>query len=143
MHIHYDIDSLTSLLINNQRRSEIAECSEKAYNSLSVADAQKSLLFSTSEDLLSFAKKVHTSISLFHFRKRERERCKKTKTKTKLSRRVAYTSIPQRGWDIEGNRISFKTKSSIEEKKKNKTEVPSLKLINQTLTYAKELERIV
>jgi 26S proteasome regulatory subunit N12 len=39
-------------------RSEIAECSEKAYKSLSVSEAQKSLLFSSPNDLVEFAKKV-------------------------------------------------------------------------------------
>jgi len=82
-------------------RSEIAECSEKAYKSLSVSEAQKSLLFSSSNDLVEFAKK--------------------------------------REWEVSNGHILF----TFEDKKKAKAEVPSLKLIHQTLAYAKELERIV
>jgi len=82
-------------------RSEIAECSEKAYKSLSLSEAQKSLLFSSPNDLLEFAKK--------------------------------------REWEVSDGKILF----SYDDKKKAKAEVPSLKLIHQTLAYAKELERIV
>ncbi|XP_020576611.1 26S proteasome non-ATPase regulatory subunit 8 homolog A-like isoform X2 [Phalaenopsis equestris] len=69
-------------------REEIAGCSEKAYESLSVADAKKILMFSSDEELSTYIEE----------KAKESQPCK---------------------------------------------EIPSLQLINQTLSYARELERIV
>jgi 26S proteasome regulatory subunit N12 len=43
----------------------------------------------------------------------------------------------QREWDVSGQTVSFR-KAEVA-----KTEIPSMQLIHETLTYAKELERIV
>jgi 26S proteasome regulatory subunit N12 len=40
-------------------RDEIAECSERAYTSLSVADAKKLMLFRSDEEAAAYAKEVN------------------------------------------------------------------------------------
>lgn len=84
-------------------RDEIAGCSEKAYDSLSVNDAQQMLLFSSDQELLEYSREEHPE------------------------------------WEIKNGLVIFqKAKESAPCK-----EIPSLQLINQTLSYARELERIV
>ncbi|XP_074317604.1 26S proteasome non-ATPase regulatory subunit 8 homolog A-like [Silene latifolia] len=84
-------------------RDEIAGCSEKAYDSLSLNDAKQMLLFSSDKDLLEYINEEHPE------------------------------------WEIKSERVFFqKAKDSASCK-----EIPSLLLINQTLSYARELERIV
>ncbi|CAL5442756.1 unnamed protein product [Camellia sinensis] len=82
---------------------EIAGCSEKAYDSLSINDARKILLFSLDKELFEYVKEEHPE------------------------------------WEIKNGFVIFqKAKESAPCK-----EIPSLQLINQTLSYARELERIV
>lgn len=84
-------------------RDEIAGCSEKAYDCLSLNDAQQMLLFSSDKDLLQYIQEEHPE------------------------------------WEIKDGFVFFqKAKDSAPCK-----EIPSLQLINQTLSYARELERIV
>lgn len=84
-------------------RDEIAGCSEKAYDFLSIADAQQMLLFSSQKELVEYIQEDHLE------------------------------------WEIKDGSIYFqKAKESAPSK-----EIPSLQLINQTLSYARELERIV
>ncbi|GMQ05866.1 hypothetical protein CsSME_00050702 [Camellia sinensis var. sinensis] len=84
-------------------RDEIAGCSEKAYDSLSINDARKILLFSLDKELFEYVKEEHPE------------------------------------WEIKNGFVIFqKAKESAPCK-----EIPSLQLINQTLSYARELERIV
>ncbi|KAL3687161.1 hypothetical protein R1sor_013470 [Riccia sorocarpa] len=84
-------------------RDEIAGCSEKAYDFLTVADAKKILMFSTDRELQEYATEEHPD------------------------------------WEIRNGCVYFqKVKDSATCK-----EIPSLQLINQTLGYATELERIV
>lgn len=84
-------------------RDEIAGCSEKAYDYLSISDARQMLLFSSDDELLQYIKEEHTE------------------------------------WEIKNGLVIFqKAKESAPCK-----EIPSLQLINQTLSYARELERIV
>ena len=40
------------------RREEIADCSERAYSSLSMADAKKLMMFSSDKEALSYAQEV-------------------------------------------------------------------------------------
>jgi len=84
-------------------RDEIAGCSEKAYDSLSVADAKKILMFSSDLDLENYVVDDHPE------------------------------------WEVSGNRVFFQKAKELAPCK----EIPSLQLINQTLGYARELERIV
>ena len=42
-------------------REEIAECSERAYSSLSTADAEKLMMFSSDKEALSYAHEVSTA----------------------------------------------------------------------------------
>ncbi|KAK2977112.1 hypothetical protein RJ640_017636 [Escallonia rubra] len=84
-------------------RDEIAGCSEKAYDSLSINDARQMLLFSSDQELTEYIKEDHPE------------------------------------WEIKNGSVIFqKAKDSAPCK-----EIPSLQLINQTLSYARELERIV
>ncbi|GKU90840.1 hypothetical protein SLEP1_g4784 [Rubroshorea leprosula] len=84
-------------------RDEIAGCSEKAYDYLSINDAQQMLLFSSDRDLLEYIEAEH------------------------------------REWEVKDGAVFFqKAKESTPCK-----EIPSLQLIDQTLSYARELERIV
>ncbi|KAE9610658.1 hypothetical protein Lal_00029647 [Lupinus albus] len=84
-------------------RDEIAGCSEKAYDYLSLKDAKQILLYSSDQELLEYIKEEHPE------------------------------------WEIKNDSVFFqKAKESAPCK-----EIPSLQLINQTLSYARELERIV
>ncbi|CAL5360215.1 26S proteasome non-ATPase regulatory subunit 8 homolog A-like isoform X1 [Camellia sinensis] len=84
-------------------RDEIAGCCEMAYDSLSINDVRKILLFSSDKELFEYVKEEHPE------------------------------------WDIKnGFVILKKAKESAACK-----EIPSLQLINQTLSYARELEWIV
>ncbi|KAK8698268.1 hypothetical protein V6N13_114393 [Hibiscus sabdariffa] len=84
-------------------RDEIAGCSEKAYDYLSINDARQMLLFSSDQELLEYVKEEHPE------------------------------------WEVKNGSVFFqKAKESTPCK-----EIPSLQLINQTLSCARELERIV
>lgn len=84
-------------------RDEIAGCSEKAYDYLSIKDARQILLFTSDQELLNYIDEEHPE------------------------------------WDVKDGFVIFqKAKDSAPCK-----EIPSLQLINQTLSYARELERIV
>ncbi|KAG2677002.1 hypothetical protein I3760_12G078200 [Carya illinoinensis] len=90
-------------LLANTVRDEIAGCSEKAYDYLSINDARQMLLFSSDQELLEYIKEDHPE------------------------------------WEMKNSSVFFqKAKESAPCK-----EIPSLQLINQTLSYARELERIV
>eukprot|EP01018_Ginkgo_biloba_P032404 Gb_00526 [translate_table: standard] len=84
-------------------RDEIAGCSEKAYDYLSVEHAKKILMLSSDQELVQYVTEEHPE------------------------------------WEIRNGSVYFqKVKESAPCK-----EIPSLQLINQTLGYARELERIV
>eukprot|EP01113_Clastostelium_recurvatum_P006670 TRINITY_DN1303_c0_g1_i2.p1 TRINITY_DN1303_c0_g1~~TRINITY_DN1303_c0_g1_i2.p1 ORF type:complete len:269 (+),score=81.51 TRINITY_DN1303_c0_g1_i2:37-807(+) len=82
-------------------RDEIADCSEKAYASVPLGEAQKLMLFATPKQLQDFAAK--------------------------------------RGWTESQGSYFFHTSSS----STPRGEIPSMQLIKETLSYAKELERII
>lgn len=84
-------------------RDEIAGCSEKAYDYLSLQHAKQILMFSSDQELEEYVTEEHPE------------------------------------WEIRNDSVYFqKVKESAPCK-----EIPSLQLINQTLGYARELERIV
>ncbi|KAK1285029.1 26S proteasome non-ATPase regulatory subunit RPN12A [Acorus calamus] len=84
-------------------RDEIAGCSEKAYEYLSIADAKQILMFSSVKELSDYIAEEHPK------------------------------------WKITNGCVFFQEAKDSAPCK----EIPSLQLINQTLSYAKELERIV
>lgn len=84
-------------------RDEIAGCSEKAYDYLSVSDAKEILMFSSDKELSQYVIEEHPE------------------------------------WEIKNGSVYFQKAKESQPCK----EIPSLQLINQTLNYAKELERIV
>lgn len=89
------------MLLNENHREEIADCSEKAYNSLKLEAVQKLLLFKTMEETKAY--------------------------------------IAKRNWKVQNGEVIFEkedhTAVSFEEN--------SRKLIDQMLTYAKEMSRII
>ncbi|KAG0448215.1 hypothetical protein HPP92_027936 [Vanilla planifolia] len=84
-------------------RDEIAGCSEKAYDFLTIADAKKILMFSSDQELSDYIAEEHPE------------------------------------WEIKNGCLFFQRAKESQPCK----EIPSLQLINQTLSYARELERIV
>mmetsp|Transcript_16248 Transcript_16248/g.41778 ORF Transcript_16248/g.41778 Transcript_16248/m.41778 type:complete len:117 (+) Transcript_16248:689-1039(+) len=82
-------------------REEIAECSEKAYNSIAAPELQSLLMLGTPAELAEFAE--------------------------------------ERGWCMEGSTVTFGKPEELQPTQK----LPSSQLIQETLSYAKELERIV
>ncbi|KAJ6825411.1 26S proteasome non-ATPase regulatory subunit 8-like protein A [Iris pallida] len=84
-------------------RDEIAGCSEKAYDYLSISDAKTILMFSSDKELSQYVTEEHPE------------------------------------WEIKNGSVYFQKAKESQPCK----EIPSLQLINQTLNYAKELERIV
>jgi len=80
-------------------REEIAECSEKAYNSISAANLQSLLMLASEAELGEYA--------------------------------------DNRGWQISGGTVNFGKQDE------QLVQLPSSQLIRETLSYAKELERIV
>jgi 26S proteasome regulatory subunit N12 len=84
-------------------RDEIAGCSEKAYDYLSINDVRQILLYSSDKEVLEFVNKDHPE------------------------------------WEVKNGSVFFhKAKDTAPCK-----EIPSLQLIKQTLSFARELERIV
>ncbi|KAJ6792816.1 26S proteasome non-ATPase regulatory subunit 8-like protein A [Iris pallida] len=84
-------------------RDEIAGCSEKAYDYLSINDAKEILMFSSDQELSQYIIEEHPE------------------------------------WEVKDGCVFFQKAKESQPCK----EIPSLQLINQTLNYAKELERIV
>ncbi|CAN7026415.1 unnamed protein product [Brassica oleracea var. botrytis] len=84
-------------------RDEIAGCSEKAYDYVSISDARQMLLFSSDQELLTYVNEEHPE------------------------------------WEVKDGFVVFQKAKETAPCK----EIPSLQLINQTLSYARELERIV
>ncbi|XP_074579932.1 26S proteasome non-ATPase regulatory subunit 8 homolog A-like [Curcuma longa] len=84
-------------------RDEIAGCSEKAYDYLSINDAKKILMFSSDQELSDYVSEEHPE------------------------------------WEINDGCVFFQKAKESQPCK----EIPALQLINQTLSYARELERIV
>ncbi|CAL5329333.1 unnamed protein product [Camellia sinensis] len=84
-------------------RDEISGCSEEAYDSLSINDARKLLMFSSDQELFEYIKEEHPE------------------------------------WEIKNGFVIFHREKQSSPCK----DIPSLQLINQTLSYARELERIV
>ncbi|WVZ94532.1 hypothetical protein U9M48_040413 [Paspalum notatum var. saurae] len=84
-------------------RDEIAGCSEKGYDSLSISDAKHMLMFSSDQELQQYITEEHPE------------------------------------WEIKNGSVFFQKAKESQPCK----EIPSLQLINQTLSYARELERIV
>ena len=83
-------------------REEIADCSEKAYDTITVSELQGLLMMKSTSELADFAE--------------------------------------TRGWSINGGSVTF---ANMDEDASAVTKLPSTQLIQETLSYAKELERIV
>ena len=88
--------------LNEAVRIDIANCSEKAYESLSVKDCAELLFFKNGEKDIS-----------------------------------NFISNTERSWSVRENRVYFADSS------KSQVRVPSKQLIESSLSYANELERIV
>lgn len=144
-------------------RDEIAGCSEKAYDSLSIKDARQMLLFSSDQELSDYINEVKIVARIFS---------NPTITLAYVTFQVGIWILPCKmsillyhglyfyillllleqwylvwfwnmqehpEWEIKNGFVFFqRSKESMPCK-----EIPSLQLINQTLSYARELERIV
>ena len=99
--VPYEPFTLFLPFLKDAVRNDVANCSEKAYDSLSVKDAQQIMFFEGSKELTN------------------------------------YISNNKPDWEVKDGRIFFKVTEA------QKLEIPSLKLISQSLNYANELERIV
>uniref|UniRef100_M4BBF3 PCI domain-containing protein n=1 Tax=Hyaloperonospora arabidopsidis (strain Emoy2) TaxID=559515 RepID=M4BBF3_HYAAE len=84
-------------------RENIADCAEVAYQCLTLADAQKMLIFDSAAEL------------------------------------GAYIQDEKTEWVVREGRVWFKAP----EKSLSASDIPSLKLVGETLAYATELDRIV
>lgn len=93
----YFLDSLSSTV-----RDEIASCSERAYESLSLADAASLLMLGSADEAAAYAQ--------------------------------------QHGWEVVNGHLAFKPQAG---QKAAAAPPPSLDIISNCLSYAKELERIV
>ena len=87
--------------LNEAVRVDIANCSEKAYESLSTTDAQTLLFFNSEKELSTFIEST------------------------------------ERTWVLKNGRVWFAASGS------QQVRVPSKQLIQSSLSYANELERIV
>lgn len=86
--------------LSNAVRDEIASCSERAYQSVTLASAKKLLMFSSDSELQSYSE-AH-------------------------------------GWAVRDGRIFFQGSEE-----RGGTQIAATQLISNSLTYARELERIV
>jgi 26S proteasome regulatory subunit N12 len=112
-------------------RDEIADCCERAYQTLSLADAQ-SMLMCDSEAELMVRFELSGQSSPLAFRR----------VWLILGDSVAQEFVGERDeWTVAGGNVTFSQGSL--DAKDSVPEVPSNKLIMRTLEYAKELERIV
>lgn len=84
-------------------RDELAGCSEKGYDYMSIAEARQVLMFSSDKELHQYIAEEHPE------------------------------------WEIKDGSVFFQKAKETQPCK----EIPSLQVINQTLSYARELERIV
>ncbi|KAL5231763.1 hypothetical protein ABZP36_030539 [Zizania latifolia] len=84
-------------------RDELAGCSEKGYDYMSITEAKQMLMFSSDQELHEYITEEHPE------------------------------------WEIKDGCVFFQKAKETQPCK----EIPSLQVINQTLSYARELERIV
>ncbi len=119
-------------------REEVASCSERAYDSLRVSEAQRLLMLNSDKAVLDLAAQVRAQrIDANHQMHGWRQT---TMPCAAMAVPLLPCCTPQRGWRVEGGRILF---SHSGENGKAEKEVPPMILIQNALVYAKELERIV
>jgi hypothetical protein len=142
----------------SQRSEEIASCSEAAYVTLKLADAQKLMMFKSVKETEAYAKQVcelHAwacvAGGVVQSRLPARQRLPgplPTATPFLLANQhtprttrtaLAADADAQRGWRVEGGTIHFAKAAAGQDE----SGAGHMALINHTLVYAKELERIV
>ena len=115
-------------------RDEIAECSEKAYASIKLADLQALLMLGSEAELREFAETVPRPSTLPW-------PPAPGLLRPGLLRLAVLSAVcavrSQRGWATQNGNVTF---SGTSEKV---AALPASQMIQQTLSYAKELERIV
>jgi hypothetical protein len=138
-------------------RDEIASCSEAAYASLKVSDAQKLMMFKSTKEAEGYAKQVGGCgqrgwwLTCPAQSSRLCEGCgcvsaARDHATLKLLALRAHTrhqQHQQRGWTVEGGLITFPKHGSSGAAGGDGAGGQHLELINHALVYAKELERIV
>ena len=119
-------------------RDEIGACSEQAYESLSVQEAQKMLGFTRKADMLAYAEKVPAGRGCFG----PWRYLAAPPIGLSLCHLLTHVCPPsfQNDWVIEDGRIIFQGQA---QEMSELSELNSMDLIRNTLHYAKEIERIV
>jgi 26S proteasome regulatory subunit N12 len=129
----YFMDMLTDTV-----REEIANCSEKAYKTMSAEHACRMLMIPSVPQLNAYAEKVRTrSPTARRLAACARAAHDRTSPRALASRCRTASAVAQRGWALSNGLITFKQSED------KVLEMPSMRLIHETLSYAKELERIV
>lgn len=115
-------------------RNDVASCIETSYENLTVGDAAKLLMFGQpNADFQQFCQSVRNLYSSFHtmsFASNARP-----PPLLNFSDPLVFPCF-QRDWVIDGNQISYAQPSG-------QVELPATSLINQSLSYAHEIERII
>lgn len=136
-------------------RDEIAECSEHAYTTLPLADAGKLMLFQSDQEAAAYAEDVSspqlnwTNIVMRFSEARQHLHCYSTMpscfglcpTMCACNSRLERLLVGcvQHGWNVRDGTIYF---SQAEEKNAAES-LQSVGLIENALSYAREIERIV
>lgn len=119
-------------------RDEVAGCSERAYRSLTVEDAQRVLLMPNSQETCHYAAEVRADCSHIMFAV---TMCywQILRLKDVTHRHTcAILTVVQRGWDLREGRLFFQPPDT-----SGAHNVDALEIISNSMTYARELERIV
>ena len=118
------------------RRDEVAGCSEEAYTSLKLQHARELLMFDSDELTLDYTAQVrlphaasmHLSFACASW---GLSHCSSLKL-------ILFSCTMQRGWEQRDDRIYFQPNAD-----KPARDFKSVEVIGNSLTYARELERIV
>lgn len=119
-------------------REEMANCSEKAYKTMSAEHACSMLMLPSLPELTAYAEQVRSSTAYERcFRASSSRWHAKADWPCACAPVMAIPGHAQRGWALNNGLITFQQSTG------KVLELPSTRLIHETLSYAKELERIV
>lgn len=144
------------------RSDEVASCSERAYESLSVSDAVGLLMLGSEAEVEAYAREVRAGAWREVARAPDCPHCwfmlqQIPRLKPRSGACACCFSGPnialpaptlQHGWEVAGGRITFKPAGSRDGGKDGAAAapalaVPALDLIGHCMNYAREVERIV
>ena len=131
------------MFLNTTVREEVAGCSEQAYPSLTVAEALRLLLFNSDQEASAFAAEVsryRTDPTLFIPAFLAQMTVRQAPKPHRGNSPSSCTASPllQRGWELRDGRLYFQP-----QEKGDDHGVNAMEVISNSMTYARELERIV